>query len=404
MDNRTPAASPGSPERRAEANRLTTLMESVCPFTYLRLGDGELALLIEWQEGKMPKSVRDSESTKSIFRAYSVNGLKAQDYPRLLRAYEDCNYLDTFLRVPYSKDNYHRLRLIRHPLGVDSPSADLSQIFYEWAYCELPAYIKRHRCVFGGAEAPLLHELLLDPRYHKATAHYWNYPVELKCVGIRNNGGQYWEALDEIKRDLIEAVRESAADTLFLSLASGAKILCQEIARELRIRCFDLGAMSLALTFSATPGNSIARNSHSPFFFRVPFPVYMDCLVRAYPQLPTASVVAKGQAQLSFELLRKEPMNSFVPEIKQTSNFDPSATDMKNFYDSLQSYYERFGGFLRDTAEGHQLTTDFDSWCIERGLGIRGKMLMGKRYIMGVAARSKQRALNLVTKRTLAGD
>jgi hypothetical protein len=400
MNARAPTASPGSPERRAEANRLTGLMERTSPFTYLRLGDGELSLLISWQEGNRPQRVRDSGSSRPIFHAQSVNGLKEQDYPRLLHAYENCNYLDTFLRVPYSAENYQRLRLNRSPLGINSPTPDLSQIFYEWGYCELAAYIKRHRCVFAGAEAPLLSELLADRRYQRATEPFWKFPVDVICVGVRDDGRNYWEALDDIKSDLMQVIREAAADTLFLSLASGAKILCQEIARELGIRCFDLGAISLALTYSATPGNSIARNSHNPFYFRVPLDVYIDCLTRAYPKLPMASLVAKAQAQLCLDLLRKEPMNSFVPEINQPSNFDPTPNNVEHFHESLRAYNARFGTFLRSTAVGRQLASEFRAWRIERGLGIMGKMFTGKRYAVGIASRCKRRVLHLVNKCT----
>jgi hypothetical protein len=45
----------GSPGRRTEEAKLTRLMETLSPFTYPRLGDGELGLLIEWQQGQTPK-------------------------------------------------------------------------------------------------------------------------------------------------------------------------------------------------------------------------------------------------------------------------------------------------------------------------------------------------------------
>lgn len=393
MIARSPAATPGSPARRAEAERLTGLMEEAVPFTYLRLGDGELVLLISWQNGEVPEGCRDSGSLRPIFHAQGVTGLKLEDYPRLLHAYENCNYLDTFLRVPLSAKLYPRLRLNRSSLGIDSPSADLSQIFYEWGYCELPEYVKRHRCVICGAEAPLLRELLADKRYQKVTEDFWHFPVDVTCVGVPNNGQNAYQALEKIKADLIRVIRETGADTLFLSLSSGAKILCHEIATELRIRCFDLGAILLALTYSATPGYSIARNSHNPFYFRVPFDAYMDCLARAYPDLPMASLVAKAQGQLCFDLLRKIPMDSFVPEVNEPGNFDPSPSNMELFHDSMREYYARFGAFLRDTAQGRQLESEFKQWGIERGWGIRGKLFKGKRYARRAASQVKRRLL-----------
>ena len=68
-------------------------MERTVPFTYLRLGDGELSLLISWQEGNIPQGVRNSGSLRPIFHAQGVTGIRLQDYPRILRAFEDCNYL-----------------------------------------------------------------------------------------------------------------------------------------------------------------------------------------------------------------------------------------------------------------------------------------------------------------------
>jgi hypothetical protein len=369
------AAAPGSPQRRAEAERLTALMEAVSPFTYLRLGDGELQLMLEWQANEQPKAVRETASSSAIFDAFSVNGLREWDYSRLQNAFERCNYLDTFERVPYSAANFHRLRLNLNPYGTTSPHPDLSQIFYEWVYCELPHYMDRHRCVIAGAEAPLLRELLADPRYHQSTNHFWSSSPYPTCVGIRNNGRGYWDLLSEIKTDLVKTLRASQADTLFLSLASGAKILCQEIAEEVGIRCFDLGAMLLGLTYSSTPGNSIVRNSHNPFFFRVPFDVYMDAFERAYPDFSIYDLVMKAQGQLCLELLRKEIMYSFVPEIKDSRNFDQSPENLWHFRTSYEHYRRRFGSFLTKTPKGRQLSANFEKWRRDHGLGLIGKAL-----------------------------
>jgi FkbM family methyltransferase len=368
----TSATTPNSLKRRSEAKRLTALMEIQTPFTYLRLGDGELQLLLEWQEGQTPTPSRSTAST--LFDAYSINGLREQDYSRLRDSFERCSYLDTFERVRYSAENFHRLKLKRNSNQTRSPNADLSQIFYEWTFLELPAYVARHRCVIAGAEGPLLRALLSDPRYRKSIGHFWLNPGNITCVGIRNNGRNYWNALPEIKNDLVSALKDSKADTLFLSLASGAKILCQEISEDLGIRCFDLGAMLLGLTYSATPGNSVARNSHNPFFFRVPFDIYLDALQRASPDLLICDLVTKAQAQLCLELLRKKIMYSFVPEIKDHRNFDPSAENLYHFRCSEREYYRRFGPFLTGSTEGRKLADNFDTWCRERGLGAYGSV------------------------------
>jgi hypothetical protein len=387
-------ARPGSPERRAEAAKLTSLMEASSPFTYLRLGDGELALLLQWQRGETPDSTNDTPSAKPIFDAYSVNGLKQADYLRLIRAYESCSYLDTFERVPYSAEHFHHLHLNRDPCGINSPRPSLSQIFYEWGYCELPSYVNRHRCVIAGAEGRLLEELLADSRYQAATTHFWNFPVGVKCVGIRNCGRQYWNHLEQINDDLVEELRSFKADTLFLSLASGAKILCHEIAASLGVRCFDLGALLLALTYSATPGNSVVRNSHNPYFFRVPLDAYMDCLMRAHPDLPNPALVAKAQAQLCFDLMKKEPMNSFVPEIRDRSNFDPNRVNLQNYRESKHHYVKLFGAFLTETHEGRELARAFREWCADHELG--GNWVRTKRLMLRVASRLKRFGVRLL--------
>ena len=366
-------------------------MEAVVPFSYLRLGDGELALLLQWQAREKPRPVRGTVSTSAIFNAFSVNGLRESDYSRLLEAYERCGYLDTFERVPYSAANLRRLRFKLNPSGAFSPNASLSQIFYEWVYCELPQYLRRHQCIVAGAEGPLLHELLKDQRYHEATGNFWPSSNLPKCIGIRDNGRDYWESLSDIKADLVKAVKDTSADTLFLSLASGAKILCQEIAEELQIRCFDFGAMLLGLTYSATPGTSIVRNSHNPFFFRVPFDVYVDALERAYPELSTRDLATKAQAQLCLELLRKDVMYSFVPE--DNCSFHPNSENMLHFRNSCESYRKRFQEFLAKTPEGKRLSSEFSKWCKERGLGISGKLLQARQKLR--LGHGWQRTINL---------
>ena len=52
-----------------------------CSVTYLRLGDGELALLISWQEGNIPQGVSDSGSLRPIFHAQGVTGLRLPGLP-----------------------------------------------------------------------------------------------------------------------------------------------------------------------------------------------------------------------------------------------------------------------------------------------------------------------------------
>jgi hypothetical protein len=84
--------------------------------------------------------------------------------------------------------------------------------------------------------------------------------------------------------------------------------------------------------------------------------------------------VTKAQAQLCFELLRKEVMYSFVPEIRDDGSFDPNAENMLHFKASYKDYQKRFRRFLTETPEGKQLSSEFGRWYRERGLGIVGKL------------------------------
>lgn len=92
-------------------------------------------------------------------------------------------------------------------------------------------------------------------------------------------------------------------------------------------------------------------------------------------------------------------MNSFVPEVNQASNFDPTPNNMEYFHESLRTYNARFGTFLQNTTEGRRLASEFKAWRIERGWGIRGKMFVGKRYARGIASRIKRGILHLATGR-----
>ena len=69
----------GSPGRRTEEAKLTRLMETLSPFTYPRLGDGELGLLIEWQQGQTPKSTMDRTAS---FRRIWCDWTKARRLPQ----------------------------------------------------------------------------------------------------------------------------------------------------------------------------------------------------------------------------------------------------------------------------------------------------------------------------------
>src|SRR5262249_6574312 len=84
-------------ERRAECNRITNVMATRRPFSFLRLGDGELAFLIAFQQGRTVERQEPSESGQEIVSSTAAlghPGLKLEYAGRLQMSYERCSYLD----------------------------------------------------------------------------------------------------------------------------------------------------------------------------------------------------------------------------------------------------------------------------------------------------------------------
>ena len=118
-------------------------MERTVPFTYLRLGDGELSLLISWQEGNIPQGVRNSGSLRPIFHAQGVTGIRLQDYPRILRAFEDCNY-----------QVEQRARVLGFRVSFEHVEATVQSILSSpWRICNPVASDEMQFCISRGATA-----------------------------------------------------------------------------------------------------------------------------------------------------------------------------------------------------------------------------------------------------------
>jgi hypothetical protein len=97
----------------------------------------------------------------------------------------------------------------------------------------------------------------------------------------------------------------------------------------------------------------------------------MDALTKSAPNLSMHDLVLKAQAQLAFELLRKEPMNSFVPEVSNHASFQPTSENVRFFEIAERIYQSRYGVFLA-TDEGQRLTSQFNDWYRIVGLGRPG--------------------------------
>ena len=353
-------------------------METVPGFSYLRLGDGEVNWMLR-RKGitSVPMdrySYRDA-TPRTPEEAYSVTGLEARHELRLRNAYEQCSYLDTYESVPGVPDGLPLLELGRAEEAYRNPNPETSKIFFAWVQCEMRSYLRRHRSIFAGAEAPLLGSLHSDPIYRELAAAYWPQDGFVDFCPIRENGRHYSENLDLIKEELAERIKATSADTLFLALATGAKIICYELAKELGIVAFDFGSAIRALTYSATPGYHVYRSFHNPYLFRVPLPVFMNSWKRAHPEATPAMAVTVAHAQLMLDLQRKVVGDSLATDVCDSSNFDPTGENMDAFRRNLAFYRRELLPPIINDKEVRIRDEQFRKWTTRNGLNWKGRAL-----------------------------
>lgn len=362
-------------KRKKAAQDLTKLMTSQRPFSFLRLGDGEVNWILRMQGDTTTPRLRynyPQSRTASVEVAYSVTGLEPCHYTRLMKAYNNCTYLDLYNIRPAVRDRLPQLNLERAPESYQNYSPDTSIIFYEWTYYEMGRYLSGRRCLFAGGESLLLEALWKNPEYRKIATRYWPSDAQPFFTDVRENGRNYSENLDGIKEDLKQFIQANQIDTLFLSLATGAKIICYELANELGICCYDFGSMTRGLTYAASPGYHAMRSFHNPYFFTLPLQMYVEALEIAYPQMPEIELVAKAQGQLCFDLQRKEVMKSFATDAADPQNFVPSKENLELFASNLSYYNTKFYPLFGRDKEARQLDREFRNWCRKKGLGIEG--------------------------------
>ena len=350
-------------------------MEASESFSALRLGDGDLNWILKVRRGENPrtKDYKEGQAT-SVESHISTTGqsLTMANYDRLIRCYEQCDYLDWFEMA--NGDMLTGFELKRAPGTHRNPTPETSQLFYDWTLHELKGYLSRHRVLIAGAEAPLLRELYTDPRYRAVGKDYWPENAQVSFAGILNDGRYYWDHLDDVKDDLARQIRETKSDTLFLSLATGAKIICHELAREMNIRTYDFGSMARALAYAGSPGYHTARGSHSPFFFRVPLDVYMTAMEKAYPKLTLVELLGKAHAQLCLDLQDKIVGGSLSIKEADLSTMNPTPENLAAFKESHAWYREQMLPRVGNDAKAQNAVRDFTLWRRKRGLGLDGRI------------------------------
>jgi len=200
---------------------LTRLVEGSRRFSFFRLGDGELRFLLEAQNGpvqNLPQLLRPSCQC-----ALGNPGLTDKDYVRLLTSFERCSLVDVYGDLPYNEENLQRLKW-KYPQndGTVISSGRVGFIFY-WIHSEFRKYLTRHRCLFCGAEAALLCELLKEPEYRQIAQAYWPYDGDIYFLQPRRDGRFLSEDLDRIKEDIARFVVERCIDTVFLALGGAPR-------------------------------------------------------------------------------------------------------------------------------------------------------------------------------------
>jgi hypothetical protein len=326
----------GEAARRNEASLLSQLMATRRPFCFLRMGDLELVYLLAEQHNRLDE-IDFAGGPLSGTQPYGNPGLSPKHAQRLRRAYEQADYVDFHEKNWPSEDLAPRLVLEMAPESYRNPTKEASLVFLTWTEHEFRQYCQDRRVGFAAAEARLLELLSKTPEFRRAAADDWPEKAYIFYHQVRDDGSKLDANLDLVKEDLRKFVKENQLDTLFLSLGGGAKILGYELSRELRICCFDFGAMTRALTYSGCDGNRFARSTHSPFLFRVPFETHMDALEKAFPNLAPAELLAKAHGQLLLEVMKKEVGWTFA-----SWEFDFSRENVSAFRRAFKAYRKRY--------------------------------------------------------------
>jgi hypothetical protein len=229
--------------------------------------------------------------------------------------------------------------------------------------------LANHKCLFVAAEAPLLEQLYKKSQYRKIASQFWLESACPSFLSVRNDGRYYWDYLDEIKKDIYAKVVLDKIDTVFISLGSGAKILCYELAEELGICTFDFGSAIRGLAYAGSPGYHAARGTHTPFFFRLPIQLYMEALNEAYPDLSVADALSKAHAQLCLDLQKKEVASSTATDVRSSNNFDPNPENLKYFWENFRYYRSQLLPLVQSNTRAKELVCDFTRYRRVHGLG-----------------------------------
>ena len=355
-------------QRHQEAQRITQAMKNQRPFSFLRLGDMDLTLLLAAQDG-FSGEADTADGIVGGTNPYGNPGIGLRYAARFLKAFQNADYVDFHQFLWINEQLLPQLRLNRAEELMCNPTKETSYILPTWLDTEFRNYCKYRRVGIVGAEASLLQTLYGKPEYKKIATNYWSSLATIFFHQVRNNGQDLNNHLDEIKKDLRDFIQKNNIDTLFLALGGGAKILCYELSQELGICAFDCGSMLRALTYSGSDGNRATRSTHTLFLFRIPFNLYMNSLESAMPELKPSVLLAKVHAQIILEVQKKE-----VGWTHGTREFDFSPRNWDCFQESFKLYKKRYKSLFKYNKNTRKDRCDFLHFCGKNKLTLEGRI------------------------------
>ena len=355
--------------RMSEARRLSDLMRQSGGFSFARLGDYDIGLLLKPEEASAEYNA--SHQKISGTQAGGSPGLLPDQVPRLRTALENSSFLDFHELLWLDGSLIKQLNLCRRKEKLQNSSRECSYILPTWLEFEFKDFCRGRRILFCGAEAPLLENLAKQAMFLKNAKPFWPDLCEIFYLRPRSDGRNLAANLDGIKADLRETILKNKINTLFLSLGGGAKILCCELAEELGIVAIDFGVGLRALTYSGSDGNAAVRSTHFVYLYRVPFGHYMSALTASYPELSPEMTFAKAHAQLLLEVQEKE-----VGWSHSAWEFDFSEENRNTFEKGFKEYKIRFQHLFNYSAATKLERKHFLHFCGMNDLTGEGKRFM----------------------------
>lgn len=357
------------PARRLLAASFNAELEGNRSFSFLRLGDGELRFMLRMQEGNHEAwAPRRELSCENAIGSPAISPLQ---YLRLRISFERATVVDHYGALPFNSEHLSQLQWDRQDRTRDYSSGPYGLII-DWLVVFGKQYFLTHRCLFCGAEADILAQLIMDPAYRFLAKELIPDAPQLFFHQPYRNGSFISEDLDIIKEQLCREISMTGADTVFLSLGGGAKILAYELAKEMDIRVIDFGSAIRSLTYSGSDGYSGSRSPHHVHLLRVPFALYMSALLAARPHLSSEMILAKAHAQLCLEIQKHIPLRSQASDVHDSRNVDFSRECRVAFLEGYSVYRRKFRPLARSSPLARSQANEFTYWRRKKGLGWDG--------------------------------